>query len=109
MSACDAVVLPFVDGISTRRTTAITTLQHGVPLISTLGADLDPCFVHGENVLLVPAGDQQALVDALVDLARHPELRTRLAHNARSLYESLFTWGAIARQVARVAESGLSM
>jgi len=109
VSACDAVVLPFVDGISTRRTTAVTTLQHGVPLISTFGADPDPCFVHGESMLLVPAGDQQALVDALVDLAHHPELRKRLALNGRALYESRFTWDAIARQVARVAGSGLSV
>jgi len=38
----------------------------------------------GENGLLVPAGDDRALLDALLRLVRDPDLRRRLAANARA-------------------------
>lgn len=104
LGACDVAVLPFIDGVSTRRTSAVSALQHGLPLLTTRGTSLEPLFVHGENVYLVPTRDRQALGDGLEELARKPDLRARLAGGARELYKRYFGWDVIASQVARLAE-----
>ena len=103
MAACDLFVLPYIDGISSKRTTLAAALLHGLPVLATRGKRLDGMFVHGENIYLVPLGDAQAFADGLMELGRFPELRTRLAHGARALHDARFAWDVIAEQVARSA------
>ncbi len=106
LSVCDGMILPFIDGVSTRRTSAVTALQHGLPLLTTQGPRPEPWFVHGQNVYLTPVGDTNALEEALVELAETPELRTRLGQGARELFDAHFAWDVIAEQVTRLAEHG---
>lgn len=101
LAACDVVCLPFIDGISTRRTSAVTVLEHGLPLLTTRSERSDECFVHGRNVYLVPAGDRDALADGLLELARDPELRARLAQGGSTLYQTHFAWDVVAPRVLR--------
>ncbi len=103
LSVCDLIMLPFVDGVSTRRTSAVTALQHGLPLLTTRGTRQEPWFVHGQNVYLVPAGDRHGLADGLMELASKPELRAALREGARTLYDARFAWHVIAEQAARLA------
>jgi glycosyltransferase involved in cell wall biosynthesis len=105
LSACDLMLLPFVDGLSTRRTSAAAALQHGLPVLTTRGQAPEPLFVHGENVYFVPVGDKQALANGIVELVETTELRTRLAKGAQALYSAHFSWGAIAQQVVRLADA----
>jgi glycosyltransferase involved in cell wall biosynthesis len=44
IKSMDAVLTPFVDGISTRRTSAIAALVNGVPIFSTLAPHSDACW-----------------------------------------------------------------
>ncbi len=104
MSACDLFVLPFTDGISTKRGTLAAALLHGLPVLTTRGKRLDDVFVHGENIYLAPLGDEQAFGERLLELARRSELRTRLAKGGRVLHDAHFRWDLIAKQVARLAE-----
>jgi glycosyltransferase involved in cell wall biosynthesis len=104
MAACDLFALPFTDGVSTKRGTLAAALLHGLPIITTRGRQVDGMFVHRENIYLVPRGDVRAFADGLRELARRPELRTRLALGARALHDAWFSWDTIARQVARSAE-----
>jgi glycosyltransferase involved in cell wall biosynthesis len=103
MATCDVFVLPYLDGISSRRTTLAAALLHGLPVLTTRGKQADAMFVHRENIYLVPLGDAQAFADGLMELARCPELRTRLALGARALHAARFSWHTIARQVVRLA------
>jgi glycosyltransferase involved in cell wall biosynthesis len=103
MSACDLFVLPFTDGVSTKRGTLAAALLHGLPILSTRGKRLDEIFVHGENIYLVPPGDAQGFADGLTQLARCPKLRDRLARGARTLHDAHFAWDVIAKQAARSA------
>ncbi len=105
LSVCDLMMLPFIDGVSTRRTSAVTALQHGLPLLTTRGSQPEPWFVHSENVFLIPPGDRQVLADGLLELARRPDLRARLGRGARILYDTYFTWDVIAAHVARLAQT----
>jgi len=100
MSSCDIFVLPFGDGVSTKRTTLAAALLHELPVLSTSRKRMDGIFVHGQNIYLAPPGDSDALAKGLVELAGSVELRAHLANGAHALYREHFAWGVIARQVA---------
>ena len=66
----------------------------------------------GEDGILVPVGDAQASAEAILTLARHPELRLKLGVSARMKIISGFEVSDIAMQYAEVyaamiAEGGL--
>ncbi|MEW5957584.1 MAG: glycosyltransferase family 4 protein [Chloroflexota bacterium] len=95
--AADAVVMPYRDGVSFRRTTLIAALRHGCPVVSTTPADpgLIPEIRPGENMLLAPPGDAAGLAETIAALAGAAALREKLAKGAKQLGE-LFEWPKIA-------------
>jgi glycosyltransferase involved in cell wall biosynthesis len=99
MSACDVFVLPFSDGVSTKRGTLAAALLHELPIVTTRGNSIDEIFLHGDNLYLVPVGDSEALARGLLEVADSADLRTRLARGARVLHSQHFAWDVIARQV----------
>lgn len=88
-------VLPFVDGVSLRRGTFLTALQHGLPVVTTWGRNVPQELVNFENVVMTPVGDDQAMSDAIVKLLREPDLRRKISNNAQKLGER-FSWSDIA-------------
>jgi glycosyltransferase involved in cell wall biosynthesis len=97
--AADAVVMPYRDGVSFRRTTLIAALRHGCPVVSTLPADptLIPEIHAGENMLLAPAKDARALAQTIALLNGNLLLREKLSSGAKQLGR-LFDWAKIADQ-----------
>ncbi|RME75593.1 MAG: glycosyltransferase [Chloroflexi bacterium] len=97
--AADAVVMPYRDGVSFRRTTLIAALRHGCPVVST--APVNPAFIPeirpGENMLLAPPGDAPGLALQIARLVDSPDLRRRLSEAALELGR-LFDWPEIAHQ-----------
>jgi glycosyltransferase involved in cell wall biosynthesis len=93
--ACDAIVLPYRDGVSFRRGSLMAALAHGCAIISTEPARALPELRAGENIRLVPPESAPALVLAISELLEAPELRARLGQGARKLAEG-FQWGTIA-------------
>ena len=66
--------------------------------------NLREVLTDGEDALLVPPGDGDALLDALGKLVRDKELRVRLGSAARATIESRdLTWRGNARRVAAAA------
>ncbi len=77
-------------------------LAAGLPTVSAAVADL-PRLLRPEEALLTPAGDVDALTDALRMLVRDPGARERLGRAGRAAARERFSWSAIARDVlARV-------
>jgi glycosyltransferase involved in cell wall biosynthesis len=101
--AADAVVMPYRDGVSFRRTTLIAALRHGCPVISTRPGDLAliPEIQAGQNMLLAPAHDAEALAGEIAALAHNTALRAALSAGAKSL-GTLFEWEKIAAQTAEL-------
>ncbi len=56
------------------------------PVVTPVGA-VEDVINDGENGLLIPVGDADALAGALADLIKNPEKRNKLAHNARHTFE----------------------
>jgi glycosyltransferase involved in cell wall biosynthesis len=90
VSACDVMLQPYPDGISSRRTTAMVVLSHGRPLITTSGHLTEPLWADSSAVVLVPVGDAAALAAAASDLLRHPVRRGQMAETAKALYNGYF-------------------
>ena len=59
------------------------------PVVTPVGAVKDA--IHNEeNGILIPAGDANALTNALVDLLENPKKRDKLAQNARRTFEKKY-------------------
>jgi hypothetical protein len=101
--ACDLMIQPYEDGISTRRTSAMVGLSHGLPLVTTRGNNTETFWAGSNAVTLVPCGDAAALVVAAEQLLNAPEERRRMGLAARTLYSEQLDLGhalAAIRQAA---------
>lgn len=67
-------------------------MASGKPQISTFTGAQGEVLCAGEDSLEVPAGDVEALAEAILRLANDADLRERLGANALSRYTSLFSW-----------------
>lgn len=97
-------VLPFEDGVSTKRTSFMAALQHGLPTITTRSDFLPDGLVDYENVILVKYGDEKALVGKMVELIENEELRNRLRSHAREVLKN-YSWDSIAEKTIEVYRS----
>jgi glycosyltransferase involved in cell wall biosynthesis len=71
----------------------------GLPVVATRVSGSMEAIVDGINGRLVAAGDPQALARAILDLARHPEVRQRLADAARRTVAKGYSLEAMVRQL----------
>jgi glycosyltransferase involved in cell wall biosynthesis len=83
-------------GASTRSTTLVTALAHGLPVVAYQGPETPDYFKSEEQLLLVRPGDPRRLADAVLRVRDSPTLSARLAAGARNVYERHFTWELIA-------------
>lgn len=100
-AALDCYLAPFVDGVSTRRTSMMTALQHGVPVAGTRGdltdAMLEAC--NGEALLLADRDDAAGYARQVMRLVQDPMLRETIGRNGRRLFTEQFTWECIAARL----------
>jgi glycosyltransferase involved in cell wall biosynthesis len=99
--ASDLVLLPFSDGVSTRRGTLMAALAHGRPVLGLLGPRTDALLADAVDALaLTPVGDRSDFSRAAVQLVSDPERRRAIGEAGRRLYEAHFDWPVAARRVA---------
>jgi glycosyltransferase involved in cell wall biosynthesis len=99
LRACDLLVQPYPDGVTTRRTSIMAALTTSVPVLTTSGALTEPVWADSSAVALVPAGDVTALVDRAAALAADAAGRAALGARGRDLYDRQF---ALAVTIARL-------
>jgi hypothetical protein len=88
LSACDVAVQPYVDGICTRHSSAMTVLAHGLPTVTTEGRFTEDVWRSGQPVVL--AHDSAAMAGALSRLIASPGERESLRRRALNLYDARF-------------------
>ena len=82
LSACDVLLQPYVDGVSGRRTTTISALEHGIPVATTFGALSEPFWQDTRAVAVVPSERPHLLAGAIEELLsadRHAEAQSAAA------------------------------
>jgi glycosyltransferase involved in cell wall biosynthesis len=90
ISACDLLVQPYPDGITTRRTSAIAALQHGRAIVTNSGLLTEPLWTEREEVAMAPAADLPAVAALAVDLLGDNARREQLEKSGARLYADKF-------------------
>lgn len=90
LRACDLLLQPYPDGVTTRRTSAMAALTTSMPVVTTTGSLTEPVWAGSSAVALAPAGDVAAIVDAVAWLAADPDARRLLGARGRQLYDAQF-------------------
>ena len=87
--ACDALVQPYPDGVSSRRTSVMAGLALGVPIATNEGFLSEPVWRESRGVELVRSLDD--LADATDHLLRDPERARSFSERGRALYAAKFS------------------
>jgi glycosyltransferase involved in cell wall biosynthesis len=87
----DLLVQPYPDGASTRRTTLMAGLAHGLPIVTNTGALSEPLWMETDCVRTAPAGDVMGMLAACERLLASPAERQALGAAARRIYNERFS------------------
>jgi hypothetical protein len=104
LSACDLLLQPYPDGVTTRRTSVMAGLINGRAVLTTTGHLTEPVWAETRAVAIEPAGDVPALVHAARKLLWHDGRRTALATRAEQTYRERF---ALSHTIGRLREAGV--
>ncbi len=102
--SADACVLPFDAGIHLNNSTFSVAATHGVPIVTTRPEVLDPGIRDGENVLLCPPREPEALAAAVETLMDDEGLRRRLGRGALELARARLSWERVMDQTLEIFE-----
>lgn len=58
--------------------------------------------LEGDCGIVVPQGDEEALLDATRRLLQSPQLRKQIAQNAKARQRKIFTWESAARETVAI-------
>jgi len=85
-------------------TVVVEAWAHGVPLVTTASAG--PAWItrNGEDALVVPVDDHEALAKAMSDVIASPQLARRLVENGAKRVAAEFSEAAVVRQYIEMFE-----
>ena len=90
LQVLDLMLQPYPDGISTRRTSIMACLQHGIPTITTTGQLTEAFWSETGAVVLLLLDDVGAIEKSVRRLQDDQDKRTRIGTRARTLYDDRF-------------------
>jgi glycosyltransferase involved in cell wall biosynthesis len=102
LSACDLLLQPYLDGVTTRRTSVMAGLINGRPILTTTGHLTEPLWADTRPVALTQAGDTTAFVTAAHKLLADPAERMVLGARAEKTYRERF---ALVHTIERLREA----
>ncbi len=89
LQACDLLLQPYVDGVSGRRTTTISALEHAVPVATTFGRLSEPFWRETSAVETIAAETPELLAGA-VERLLEPQRNADARSAAVALYAARF-------------------
>jgi glycosyltransferase involved in cell wall biosynthesis len=98
----DIYVHTGVQGASSRSTTLVAALAHGLPVVAFRGVETPAYFDSGSLELVAGGGDRE-LLDAVARLVTCQERRAALARAAINLYRKRLDWDRIAQTFMEIA------
>ena len=91
LQTCDIAFQPYIDGVTSRRTTAMAALAHGLAVVTNSGPTTEPIWKESGAVeILGIAAEPAAYVAAISRLLRNRTDRVRVAEAGRRLYDDTF-------------------
>ncbi|MBU6400416.1 MAG: glycosyltransferase [Verrucomicrobia bacterium] len=113
LQATDLLALPFIDGVSERRTTFMAGLSHGCAVATTFGENTGPTLRGVGCFTAVPSWDQAAFSELVTRTLADDAVRKTMGETARAVYTERYDWPVVARalgqrlQRAKVAREGV--
>lgn len=105
LAVCDVVIQPYPDGASSRRTTLMAALQHGVPIVTTQGTSTEDLWAASGAVALARTDEPEAMATAVEEVLANTEWRKALGTRGRSVYWQHFD---VRKAVDRLRQQELS-
>src|SRR5262249_23970277 len=90
LAACDVVLQPYPDGISSRRTSAMAGLALGKPIVTTRGPLTETLWEREEIVALASAGGTAEIAATCERLLACPATRREIGDRGRRAYAKWF-------------------
>jgi len=90
LQACDLMLQPYPDGVTGRRTTLLAALNHGLPVVSTIGHLTEAWWNDHGAVALAPVEEPARLVPLVERVMKDCAWRRHLGAAGRALYEDRF-------------------
>lgn len=109
-AAMDLYLAPFRKGVSTRRGSFLTGLQHGVATVTTRGRATGALLSsrHEEAFLAPACSSRDGFAESVRRLARSPEARHRLGQCGHTFYQRHFSWPTVADRLLHALETPTS-
>jgi glycosyltransferase involved in cell wall biosynthesis len=104
LSSADLFLAPLLGGISTRNTSVLTAMEHGLAIVTTRGAMTDAETFGSAPMAMVDDAATGAFVAAAVRLAREGAERARMAAAITGFHRRHFDRRVIAERLRAVAE-----
>jgi len=107
LAASDAFVFP-----SYREGFPNVVIQAGALGLPSIVTDINGCneiIVHGENGVIIPPKDKEALQTAMLQMMEQTAERERMASNARRMIEERYERGRLWKEIARTYEELLNI
>jgi glycosyltransferase involved in cell wall biosynthesis len=90
LGACDLMIQPYPDGVSTRRTSVMATLAHGRAVVTTNGIATEPLWAESGAVAMAAVDDHDAMLSVIARMLADDDERLRTASAAKKLYAQRF-------------------
>jgi glycosyltransferase involved in cell wall biosynthesis len=103
LAAGDVFLATYLDGVSTRRTSLISALQHGLAVVGTTVGRSDSVLLDDPGLIVVGAGDIDGFARAVARLVADGTERAQRGSAARALYERAFSWDVVAQAILEAA------
>jgi glycosyltransferase involved in cell wall biosynthesis len=91
LRACDLLVQPYEDGVTSRRGTLMAGLALGLPVVTNSGPLAEASFAQEGAVRMAPDPDPESIVAAVEEVLGDAALRAAIATRGRAFYESRFS------------------
>ena len=106
--AMDCVIAPFIDGLSTKRGSAIASIQHGIPVASTKSSGTDRLFIEyrDSGLLLSEAKSKSDFAREFTEwfILQKGGAKDR-GGGLEKFYENHFHWKNIASRIVQLLDS----
>jgi glycosyltransferase involved in cell wall biosynthesis len=99
-AACDAFVFP--NDQQTWGLVVLEAMACGCPVLVSRGAGVHEVLIDGDNALLFPPRNPEALAERIEVFANQDELRRTIAQNGMQLSRGTYNWDRFADQISRV-------
>lgn len=105
LASSDMMLTPFLDGISTRRSSVMSSLSQGTAVASTIGHNTDSVWREKEasGIFLSPAGNESSFVE-MVERTCLQAKQLIVRNGAKDLYNQTFSWPKVAEQLLDAVE-----